>query len=665
MNMKFRNMKMRKPFKNAPHLDAGGGYGHWFLLLICLSLTGFGISSRAQNSLNVTNYGAIGDAVQFYVNTTSNSVLVTTTNQLPLSAIGDSIEIFGAGTPVVIPPSTFPSSSNNQDMVATILGIVPGTNILGVVTETTITISQVCQQNLTNTFATYGYNNTPSFQSAIAAVGNDTNDFIYIPSGTYLLLPIGFSNPNFGHASILLQRGGINFVGAGTNSTTLLSQGAWTLINGYCVRGFLAEVAAPINNNFPDNNSPVSFSYLTMDGGVQVGNTASHGYPGSIVNGNGWDESHGAFDISGSSVGLDYICFTNVLVQHWRGEEFKSNDSPTNGHFGIYNCTFSDGNATALNIYPAWDVESNLFVNLFQVAEFYQGWSIFPGYFEYNVCTNISGNGFAINGGKGSNPSFNMLNNTFYFSNNNGIETTPGDNILIESNQFIGGAYVIALGVPGYQGTFDNSNIVITANIFTNVGTVLEIAGYAFHPNDCKGINVYNNTIYVSAIGDNTAMILNMGDMTSSSYSNNTCIVIGSTTGVHVTQNPYGQFLLINTNNNYFSFPQYAYGYSNNGTNYISYANGANFELSGSVKSNLAFALVDTNASQMPAGAIIQFYNNNSSSASVPVYLGSSLQGSPVTVANGQTATFYWQNWANAWSTNSQPPPPTYFRPNY
>jgi hypothetical protein len=57
-----------------------GGYGHWFLLLICLSLTEFGISSRAQNSLNVTNYGAIGDAVQFYVNTTSNSVLVTTTN---------------------------------------------------------------------------------------------------------------------------------------------------------------------------------------------------------------------------------------------------------------------------------------------------------------------------------------------------------------------------------------------------------------------------------------------------------------------------------------------------------------------------------------------------------------------------------------------------------
>jgi hypothetical protein len=659
--MKFRNMKMRKPFKNAPRLNAGGGYGHWFLLLICLSLTGFGISSRAQNSLNVTNYGAIGDAVQFYVNTTSNSVLVTTTNQLPLSAIGDSIEIFGAGTPVVIPPSTFPSSSNNQDMVATIVGVVPGTNILGVVTETTITISQVCQQNLTNTFATYGYNNTPSFQSAIAAVGNDTNDFIYIPSGTYLLLPIGFSNPNFGHASIFLQRGGINFVGAGTNSTTLLSQGAWTIINNYPTRGALAEVASPITNNFP-----VSFSYLTMDGGVQVGNTASHGYPASSITGNGWDVTHDAFLMGGSSaVNLYYTYFTNVLVQHWRGEEFKSVDGSTNGQIGIYNCTFTDGNATALNIYPAWDVESNLFVNLYQVSEYYQAYSSFPGYFEYNVCTNIGGNGLAINGGKGSNPSFNILNNTFYFSNNNGIETTPGDNILIESNQFIGGAFVIALGVPGYQGSFDNSNIVITANIFTNVGTMLEITGYSFHPNDCKDVNVYNNVIYVSAIGKNTAMILNMGDMTSSSCSNNTTVVIGSTTGVHVTQNPFGKFLLINTNNNYFSFLQVASGYSNNGTNYISYANGANFELSGSVKPDIAFALVDTNASQMPAGAIIQFYNNNSSSASVPVYLSSSLQGSPVIVANGQTATFYWQNWANAWSTNSQPPPPTYFRPNY
>ena len=69
---------------------------------------------------------------------------------------------------------------------------------------------------------------------------------------------------------------------------------------------------------------------------------------------------------------MAYAYFTNILVQHWRGEEFKSIDQPTNSRIGIYSSTFSDGNATALNVYPAWDVRSNTFVNLFQIAEFYQ-----------------------------------------------------------------------------------------------------------------------------------------------------------------------------------------------------------------------------------------------------------------------------------------------------
>ena len=179
-----------------------------FLMLVCLSLAGFGISVQAQNTLNVTNYGAVGDAVQFFASTVSNSVVVTTTNQIPSSAIGEAIELFGCGTVTVAP--------NCQDMVATITNVVNGTNIY---------VSQVPKATLTNTFATYGYNNTANFQAAIAAVGKDTNDFIYIPAGTYLLLPTSYSgkynNLSYGYNSILLNRGGINFVGAGTNSTTL------------------------------------------------------------------------------------------------------------------------------------------------------------------------------------------------------------------------------------------------------------------------------------------------------------------------------------------------------------------------------------------------------------------------------------------------------------
>jgi hypothetical protein len=260
------------------------------------------IVSAPQQVLNVTNFGAVGDAVQFYVNTTSNSVVVTTTNPIPSSAIGEAIEVFAAGVPT--------TSSNNQDLVTSIANVLNGTNI---------TLSLACQQTLTNAFATYGYNNTPVFKSAIAAVGSDTNDFIYIPKGNYLLLPTQSDyGINHGNVCIFLIRGGINFVGAGTNLTTLLTQGAWSLINNSVTRSVLVKVTSPLTNNFP-----VSFSYLTMDGGVQQGNTSNHGFPAKITDGTGWDISHDAFEMAGSSsVNLYNLYFTNVLVQHWRGEEF-------------------------------------------------------------------------------------------------------------------------------------------------------------------------------------------------------------------------------------------------------------------------------------------------------------------------------------------------------
>jgi hypothetical protein len=54
-------------------------------------------STDTTRALSVTDYGAVGDAVQFYVNTVSNSAVVTTTNQLSSADIGKSIEVFGVG----------------------------------------------------------------------------------------------------------------------------------------------------------------------------------------------------------------------------------------------------------------------------------------------------------------------------------------------------------------------------------------------------------------------------------------------------------------------------------------------------------------------------------------------------------------------------------------
>jgi len=55
-------------------------------------------STQSQTIFNVTNFGAVGDAVQLYVNTIANSVVVTTSNRLSSADIGKTIEIFGVGT---------------------------------------------------------------------------------------------------------------------------------------------------------------------------------------------------------------------------------------------------------------------------------------------------------------------------------------------------------------------------------------------------------------------------------------------------------------------------------------------------------------------------------------------------------------------------------------
>jgi len=627
-------------------LDAGGVQGRRLFLLVCLSLAGFIISSRAQNTINVTNYGAVGDAVQFFVNTTSNSVVITTTNPIPISAIGETIEVFAAGTPT--------SSSNNQDMVVTIVNVDPlsGTNII---------VSQACQQTLTNTFATYGHNNTVNFKAAIAAVGTDTNDIIYIPAGTYLLIPTSQSGA-YSQVAIVLQRGGINFVGAGTNSTTLLSQGAWTLINNSPKRGILVEVASPITYNYP-----LTFSYLTMDGGVQYGNTGNHGFPASIKDGTGWDTSHDAFlTWCVSSASLYQIYFTNVLVQHWRGEEFKSIDQPTNSSIGIYDCTFADGNATALNVYESWDVRSNLFANLFQVAEYYQQYYTYPSCFEYNVITNITGNGFAINGGKGNNPPFYMESNVFYFSQNNGIETVPADNLYVIGNLFTNvGNYVIDfdLSASGAQGTFYNSNIVIMANTIVNPYIFVELGGGS-GPADLNSVlnTTISSNILISANINGYTMCASYGGWTTniSFTQNDSSQSINNP--VYVTTAVFGRpYPFINTNNLYWS----PLDLNTVFTNCFHYVNGSRFKLVHTYQTNDLMFLDDTNASQMPTNAWMIFTNSTQNKATIPLYPSSNLGTPPVMLPYGQTVTFAWQPWNNAWSTNNKPPPPTSVRLNF
>jgi hypothetical protein len=629
---------MKKYFNNGRHLNGVCMRSGRLFLLICLSLAGFTIASQAQRSLNVTTYGAVGDAVRFWVNSTSNSVVVRTTNHLSSLDIGKAIEVFGCG-PQTFGINSYGGTNGNQDIVATITNVFNATNIY---------ISQICQKTLTNAFATYGHNNQTNFQAAIAAVGTDTNDIINIPSGTYLLLPTTHAGV-YSQSAIALQRGGINFVGAGTNSTTLLSQGAWTLMG----RGILVEIASPATNNLP-----LTFSRLTMDGGVQQGNTSNHGFPASNIDGTGWDTSHDALlTWCVSSASLPHIYFTNVLVTHWRGEEFKSIDQPVNSTIGIYNCTFADGNATALNVYESWDVRSNLFVNLFQVAEYYQQYYSFPSYFEYNVITNITGNGFAINGGKGSNPPFYMESNVFYLSGGNGIETEPADNLYFIGNIITNtGNYVVDfdLSASGAQGTYCNSNIVISGNLVVNSDIFIELGGGS-GPTDIASVantTINNNVVMTNSSQSSVNFIVSYGGFTTNIniYSNDLSLntSVSVTTGQINDPYPY-----ISTNNNYWT----PIVLNNIGSPQpIHYTGGSKYKFVQTYNpASQLFWLDDTNAAQMPNqfGTVSMVFTNATSQPNAPIliYPSSNINIAPVILPYAQTVTFFWNG--SAWMTNN------------
>lgn len=607
----------------------------------------FAISSHAQISLNVTNFGAVGDAVQFYANTVSNSVVVTTTNRFSSDDIGKSIEVFGVGKQTYGKNSYGVTNYGNEDLIATITNVVNRTNIY---------IDKICQQTLADTFTTVGHDNATHFQSAVDACAGLTNAILNIPTGKYLLLSSYRTTDPSCYYSVALRSGGIHILGEGTNNTVLLGQGAWIQTNNLCKRGFIFAVPPPIINDYP-----VSIESLTMDGGVEHGKINIVGTYPNPVDGLGWDGSHGAYDIRGFSGRVfTQQTWTNLLFTHWRGEMVKSNDGNTNGNINIFNCTFSDGNATAINIYASLNISNCVFDNLFQVAEYYMKYSTNTSYVQNCLFTNIWGNGFAFNGAIGKNPPYYILSNTIYMSGNSysAVLTTPGDNIYIISNKFIypngaySGATAIALGVPGYQGYFNNSNIVIAANVFINPSVILQLSGLISENNYCESIWMTNNVIS-NAVGNEdhgTALLTTYGYATNIYISGNVFSGFPNDTVSSSSGARGGQYALITTNNTYWSR---LYDLTAN-TNVISYANGPRRNIIYRYCSGTKYALMNTNSSQIPAGAQISIKNSTTeygAGTTVPVYLNSALTGIPVMIPKGEVAAFSWNR--GAWSLDA------------
>jgi hypothetical protein len=503
-----------------------------------------------------------------------------------------------------------------------------------------------------------------------AAAAPYTNAIIYIPNGRYLVMPTLGNGGGYALGSIIVTRGGLHFKGESRDQAVLLGRGAWQSYYGvadgsYPFRGFLVQIAAPITNDLP-----IIFESLTLDGGVQRGYVDAANARGRVneVDGLGWDEQHGAYltyDRGNNTGTASLQILTNIAAVHWRGEIIKSIDGNVNGRISIRNSVIGDGSATALNVYPAWDVRDNVFSNLFQIAELYQQYYRTTGYFCNNFATNIWGNGFAFNGCVWSAPPFIMQSNTFYFTGSgmNGIQTMPGANIAIIDNQIHCANYMsaICIGAPGAQvidGMY-NSNILISGNSIYAPAKLTAV--FAFAPdevNQVEKLTICSNTItapeqifYVVRSGGNQHNVRFFENTINSQ-------LVEWQTGVPGTGK--GNLTLVETNNRYTPWPNY---FDTVKTNTISYVKGPKHRMD-YIASGNKFILQDSISNQLPHGAVIEIDNRNNrwaalhggSGGDIVIQTSENPAKPSHILPTGQKMTFHWVN--GIWSTNAAPPAP-------
>jgi hypothetical protein len=610
------------------------------------------ISGPAQTSVNVTNYGAVGDAANILANTTINSATVTfPSGSFTSTDVGKVIELFGVGTSR---SGTWNGTyyMGNEDLIAIIANVVNATNVI-------LNIPAGATSN--GVYCVYGTQNVPAFQSAIDAAG--TNTIIIIPAGNYLLVPpqqLGAAWNSWYISSLVIAKGGIHFIGEDKTNTILTGCGAWKQYAGpACWRGLLFALQGPVTNNYP-----LIFENLTMDGGVQIGNTGIGGTLGNPYDGSGWDGTHSAVEDVGYYPRHDYKAFINCEFTHWRGEEVKSVMIATNGFILMTNCVFNDGNATGFNFSSPHTIDHCVFINLKEAEEFYVAFCTGSSYFQNNLVTNMTGGFFALNGATGTNPSYYITNNIFDNSTEYSaapIMTAPAVNAFILNNTINLPKYgaAIAIGVQGYQGSFCNSNIVVSGNHVvgqSNPGQGQFLLYGNDPPNNVVNLTITNNTV------TNVYYGLQSGGLAANvRVAFNTFLSpVHFLTGTRWSGTPAGPFILIETNNNFAYSTSYSSGAVQ--TNVISYKNGPKVFYDYTPPADV-FVLEDSTSNQIPAGAYFSMDNRsnryatvyNGYSAPVTIYPSQNSYANPTVLKLGQMTNFYWSG--SVWTLKKIIPP--------
>jgi len=642
---------------------------HLSLLICVFSLFLSAFSTRAQASLDATDYGAVGDGIKFSVNTESNSTVVTVsgTNTFSSADVGKVIEVFGAGPWVSY--SNWGAVVTQQDIVCLITNVSSD--------GTSLSLSIPCGWTMTAQ-CIVGNNNAPAFQAAInqatslVSSGQYTNVTINIPSGTYLAMSSNVLNPNYvmnsisdTHPALTVSSGGITLLGDPSGHTVLMGCGAgmehlvapgtpltW-ISQGYApyvpMRDTLVMCQGPVANH----QYPLVFQNLTLDGGVQQGQQAYNYWTLIQANGEGWDTTHHAVaDYDGLvTYQMNQLkVFTNCVFEHWRGEILICwTGCITNAFNDIANCTFYDGNATADNMYYGQHVHGCTFNSLGKVMEYYQGNATLPMTFENNLITNIApNNNYALTiVGATTNavpPPFTIENNLFHDEAGiNAMQFSPAANVTVVSNSFIGGPGGVVFTSAGVQPSNGSAipvmtNFVIACNNF-NCANPLSMDGYPV-----AWVSISNNvglSVTVAAgFKDHITLANNAGGL----------LFGGKTASQPGVQS--GHYLWDETNNIWSTLNEPQDGGDYAVTNLINYGNGIVHMLraSGSV-----FYLDDTRPTLIPTneGPIeLQVYAQTWSGANVTnFYMSAASPGVPITITNGAAPmTFYWNT--NHWEFN-------------
>jgi len=575
---------------------------------------------RAQ-TLNVTNFGARGDAAPILAKTTAGSSVITVLkNNFSSRDVGKLILLFGAG------PATTPTK--HQDFLGRIVSVTDGS---------LLTVFPSVGASGVNMTGFVGTQNALAFQNCVDAASG-SNTIIQIPAGQYLLVPSNLLNSNFvmknasiTSAAVVLQKGGLHFLGAGPEQTTLLACGAWQLKTNHASRGQLFACKGPVTND-----APLIFEGMTMDGGVFTGRQDVNGktsFPASSTDGSGWDITHHAVMDCGVPPLHGYKLFTNCRFVHWRGEILTSVVPLVDGFVAVTNCDFVDGEASAFNFSFSHRISDCRFSNLDMAMEFYQGYTTKPSVFENSIVTNVWGDLVLVGAETNHTMPPYAVRNNLLEARSYSILVCPARNLIVSGNCFRNANMGIGSG-PGYQGTECNGNLLVSNNVFTNVYYPILIQDTG--RNRMESMTVCDNAaIHGQAFG------YGWGWSTNVSFVRNS--VADFKLGLASSQ-LRGQWFADDLSNQFP--PVKSYGVSGtSGT--ITYANGARQEIWVGI-TNYGFFLDDSQPRKIPPQAVLHITSTGKYDAWVcPSTTRTNLP--PKTLAAGHSLMLAWTN--QSWQT--------------